>query len=218
MILRASSVRAGAAADVVRLDRPAAWLTVAACAAVLGLLLAGAVAAILASGYAAVAARWLGRRERRRATELARGRVLDSIGSLAADLRAGLPPHPSDTSTMDATSGASDPLSTRVLAAVSLAESTGAPLADLIERIEADARASDRAAAAAEAQRAGARATTLLLAGLPAAGIALGHAIGADPLRVLLHTPIGAACALAALALQLTGLAWSARLARPAVS
>ncbi|HET9517036.1 MAG TPA: hypothetical protein VFO77_04855 [Actinoplanes sp.] len=93
-----------------------------------------------------------------------------------------------------------------------LAERTGAPVADLIDRIEADARAVDRARAATAAQAAGARATALLLAGLPAGGIALGYGIGADPLAVLLHTPLGAACATGAVLLQLGGLAWAERL------
>jgi tight adherence protein B len=97
-------------------------------------------------------------------------------------------------------------------AAARLAEQTGAPLAELVERIEADARAMDRARAAAAAQAAGARATGYLLAGLPIGGIALGYGIGVDPLDVLLHTPIGAACAFGAVVLQLAGLAWTERL------
>ncbi|WP_199180184.1 hypothetical protein [Verrucosispora sp. ts21] len=97
-------------------------------------------------------------------------------------------------------------------AAVRLADRTGAPLADLIERIEADARSADRAVAAAAAQAAGARATAWLLAALPLGGIALGYGIGADPLQVLLHTPIGGACAVTAIALQVVGLLWADRL------
>jgi tight adherence protein B len=93
-----------------------------------------------------------------------------------------------------------------------LAEHTGAPAADLVERIEADARAADRAKASAAAQSAGAQATALLLAALPLGGIALGYAIGADPLRVLLHTPLGAACAAGAVLLQCAGLFWADRL------
>ena len=64
----------------------------------------------------------------------------------------------------------------------------------------------------AAAQAAGARATAWLLAGLPVGGIALGYGIGVDALDVLLHTPIGAGCAIAAAALQLAGLAWAERL------
>lgn len=93
-----------------------------------------------------------------------------------------------------------------------MAERTGAPLAELIERIETDARALDRAREAAAAQAAGSRVTAWLLAGLPAGGIALGYGIGVDPLAVLLRTPIGAACALGAVALQITGLIWTERL------
>ncbi|HEV8569295.1 MAG TPA: hypothetical protein VGQ92_19815 [Actinoplanes sp.] len=94
-----------------------------------------------------------------------------------------------------------------------LAERTGAPAAELLERIEADARGADRAKASAAAQAAGAQATALLLAALPLGGIALGYGIGADPLQVLLHTPLGAACAASAVVLQSAGLLWADRLA-----
>ncbi|WP_435830186.1 hypothetical protein [Micromonospora echinospora] len=97
-------------------------------------------------------------------------------------------------------------------AAIRLADRTGAPLAELVERIEADMRAMDRGLAAAAAQAAGARATAWLLAALPLGGIALGYGIGVDPLRVLLHTPVGAGCAVAATALQVVGLLWAERL------
>jgi tight adherence protein B len=94
-----------------------------------------------------------------------------------------------------------------------LAEHTGAPAADLVERIEADARGADRTKASAAAQAAGAQATALLLAALPLGGIALGYGIGADPLQVLLHTPLGAGCAAIAVLLQSAGLLWADRLA-----
>ncbi|MCA2214570.1 hypothetical protein LDL48_17095 [Wangella sp. NEAU-J3] len=96
-----------------------------------------------------------------------------------------------------------------------LAERTGAPAADLVERLEADARAADRAMASAAAQSAGAQATALLLAALPLGGIALGYGIGVDPLAVLLHTGPGAACAIGAVLLQCAGLLWADRLVGP---
>ncbi|GAA4569576.1 hypothetical protein GCM10023176_26490 [Micromonospora coerulea] len=99
-----------------------------------------------------------------------------------------------------------------VRAAVRLADRTGAPLAELLERIEADARAADRGLAAAAAQAAGARATAWLLAALPLGGIGLGYAIGVDPVAVLLHTPVGGASAVGAVALQIGGLLWAERL------
>jgi tight adherence protein B len=58
----------------------------------------------------------------------------------------------------------------------------------------------------------------LLLAGLPVGGIALGYTIGVDPLHVLLHTPLGAACVGGTLVLQVGGLAWADRLARGGVA
>jgi tight adherence protein B len=53
---------------------------------------------------------------------------------------------------------------------------------------------------------------------MPAAGIGLGAAIGVDPVRVLLHTTPGGVALCSAVALQLGGLAWTARLARVGVA
>jgi tight adherence protein B len=102
----------------------------------------------------------------------------------------------------------------RVDAAVILAQTSGAPLADLLDRLDAHLRAGQRARAIAHAQAAGARASAAILAALPFAGIGLGVAIGADPWHVLLHTAAGGIALSAAVALQLAGLGWTARLAR----
>jgi tight adherence protein B len=170
-----------------------------------GALLGGPVAALALAAYGALAARAVLRRRARQATDQAHRRDLDQIGALAADLRAGLP-----------AGGAigEGPRRTARLAraAVRLADRTGAPLAELLERVEADARTADRGVAAAAAQAAGARATAWLLAALPLGGIGLGYAIGVDPVAVLLHTPVGGGCALAAVALQIGGLLWAERL------
>ncbi|GAA1586761.1 type II secretion system F family protein [Actinoplanes couchii] len=93
-----------------------------------------------------------------------------------------------------------------------LAECTGAPAADLLERIERDGRTADRSARAAGAQAAGSQTTAVMLAVLPVAGIGMGYAIGGDPLDVLLHTPWGSGCAVGALILQVAGLKWAQRL------
>lgn len=177
--------------------------------AVIGVLLGGPVAGVVAGVYATVVVWAIGGRHRRLAASRERVRALDALAAVAADLRAGLPPDPAALSTLD-----DSRVGSLARAAVALAAATGAPLADLLDRIQTDARAADRAQAAAAAQRAGIHATALLLAFLPAAGIGLGHAIGADPLGVLLHTPLGAGCAFGAVSLQLGGLAWSARLAQ----
>ena len=205
--------------------------------AVLAGVLGGPVAAVVAGAYGAAAVRALARRAARRARISRRRELLDHLSSAAADLRAGLPVADALALTgvpaaavaggpLPATGGgaprrwgtdaAHHPLVSRIQAAVALADRTGAPLADLLERIEADARAADRVGAAVAAQAAGFQATAWLLAGLPAAGLALGYAIAADPLRVLLHTPVGAACAVTAVGLQLAGLGWTRRLMRAA--
>jgi tight adherence protein B len=197
-----------------------------------GLMVAGPVAGLVLAIYVALGARAVIRRTRRRRALAARSRSLDNLNALAADLRAGLPvasdpmaagpaasdPTASDAAASDATASCSvdepsDPRLAELTAAVwRLAEQTGAPAADLVERIEADARAGDRARATAAAQAAGAQATALLLAGLPVGGIALGYGIGVDPLQVLLETPVGGVCLIAAAALQSAGLLWADRL------
>lgn len=203
---------------VSRGDRPVIALAAVA-AVLLGALLGSAVAAVVVGGYGLVAARLTIRRRAERARTAHRAKRLDLLAAAAADLRAGLP---AATALAGVDGGADpgpdDPVRSRALAAVVLAEQTGAPLADVLERIEADARGLDRARAAAAAQTAGSRATAWLLAALPLGGIALGYAIGSDPLAVLLHTPIGAACAFGAAALQLAGLAWAGRLTRSATA
>ncbi|WP_435204391.1 type II secretion system F family protein [Micromonospora sp. bgisy143] len=179
-----------------------------------GTLSGGPVAAVAIAGYGTLAARALLRWRANRQAELIRRRGLDLLCGLAADLRAGLPV----PSTMEVASGTGasaagvDRLGDLTSAAVRLADRTGAPLAELIERIEADARATDRGLAAAAAQAAGARATAWLLAALPMGGIGLGYGIGVDPLAVLLHSTVGGVCAVLAVALQVVGLFWAERL------
>jgi tight adherence protein B len=189
-----------------------------------GWLAGGPVAALTSAVYAALGARAVTRAAAGRRDKATRARELDELCALAADLRAGLPPARAVESHGPILDAGSTPqaapgrfrarsrLSDLTTAVWRLAERTGAPAADLVERIERDARAADRARAAAAAQAAGAQATALMLAALPLGGIALGYAIGADPLRVLLHTPTGAACAAIALVLQTVGLWWADRL------
>ncbi|MEV6631400.1 hypothetical protein AB0M54_11680 [Actinoplanes sp. NPDC051470] len=173
----------------------------------IGLVTGGLVAAVVGAVYAVMLVRAVSRAMRRRAAASIRTSSLDELCSLAGDLRAGLPP------TACRTTGLADRRLADLTAAVwRLAERTGAPAADLVERIEDDARAADRATASAQAQAAGAQMTALLLAALPLAGIGLGYSIGADPLQVLLETKLGAACALSAVVLQVAGLLWCDRM------
>ena len=224
---------AGVAAHVRAASRRVpAPLRVGGPAALIGVVVAlpaGGVAGFAAGCYGGLALAAAGRHRRARHAAQHRGALLDLLGAAAADLRAGLPPAAALAGLPPAAVGppgaapaglppAADLLAARAGAALRLADRTGAPLADLLERIEADARTADRTHAAAQAQAAGARATALLLAALPVGGIALGYSMGVDPLSVLRFTPLGAACAAGAIVLQLAGLVWSQRLAQPGVA
>jgi tight adherence protein B len=186
-------------------------------------VLLGAPGGLAAGAYAALGVVVTRRRLRERAAARARTGAVDAVAGLATDLRAGLGLGAALAAATPALSEVDGgervaPVAGRVTAAIELAEATGAPLADVLERLDADLRAADRVRAIALAQLAGARASAWLLAAMPVAGVGLGHAIGADPMRVLLHTPLGAACLLGAVMLQLAGLTWADRLARVGVA
>ncbi|BCJ72116.1 hypothetical protein CS0771_16600 [Catellatospora sp. IY07-71] len=179
----------------------------AAAGLVAGLLAGSPVAALIVAGYAVLGGRlWRGHRLGRSATRQ-RADSLDLIGAAAAELRAGAVGGVGGVLLLPDAE-----LDRLVHAARRLADGTGAPLAELLERLEAQSRAADRADAAAAAQAAGAQLTAVLLAALPVGGLGLGYLIGVDPLRILLHTPVGVGCACGAAVLQAAGLAWTRRL------
>jgi tight adherence protein B len=184
--------------------------------------LSGPVAAVLVLGYALLGLRAARRAAVDRVVTADRGAALDVIGGLAADLRAGAAPAAAVEAARATLSAGGPDLAVRralerLSVACGLSQRLGAPLADLLDRVESDLRGVERARAAVAAQTAGARASAALLALLPAAGVGLGYAMGARPGHVLLHTPAGAACALGALLLQYAGLGWTSRLCRTAV-
>ncbi|MGI5179652.1 type II secretion system F family protein [Dactylosporangium sp. CA-152071] len=100
----------------------------------------------------------------------------------------------------------------RLEAAHRVSEALGTPLADLLDQVEADLRAGQALRLNLAAQTSGAQTTTTLLVGLPVAGLWLGASIGVDPVGQLLHTPLGAACAIVAVALQCAGMLWTGRM------
>jgi tight adherence protein B len=202
------------------LDGPV-WRTVLAAAALPAApagLNGGPVAGAVAAVYTAVIVYEWRRRAIRKRAAADRAAGLDELSTLVADLRAGIPAAVLAAERPGSPETAGSGRLGRLTEAVwSLAERTGAPAADLLERIEADARSADRSAKTAAAQAAGAQTTALLLAALPLAGIALGHGIGADPLGVLFGTPLGALALTAAVFLQCAGLKWAQRLSEKAV-
>ncbi|MEW2299169.1 type II secretion system F family protein [Streptomyces sp. NPDC006655] len=92
----------------------------------------------------------------------------------------------------------------------------GAGLAAGLDRLDAALRADRDQRADLRAQLSGARATALMLAALPALGLLLGSAMGAEPLRVLLHTGAGLGCLAAGTVFEGAGMWWAVRIVRGA--
>ncbi len=95
-----------------------------------------------------------------------------------------------------------------------VAVDSGAGLAAGLDRLESALRAEQDQREDMRSQLAGARSTIGLLALLPVVGLAMGWALGADPLRVLLHTPAGLMCLLVGGVLETAGLCWAARIVK----
>lgn len=92
----------------------------------------------------------------------------------------------------------------------------GAGLAAGLERLEGALRAERDQRADLRAQLAGARSTAVMLAGLPVLGLLMGSALGAAPLRVLLHTGAGLGCLAVGGVLEGAGVWWALRIMRGA--
>lgn len=93
---------------------------------------------------------------------------------------------------------------------------SGTGLAPGLDQL-ADALRAERALAEEiEGELAGPRTTVAVLAALPLVGLLLGAALGAEPVRILLHTPAGLACLVGGALLEAAGLAWTARIVRAA--
>jgi tight adherence protein B len=216
-------------------------------AVLLGALVAGpggAVASAMAAGVGHH--RWRGAALRRRHTaEVAA--LLDAVGVLAAELRAGA--HPANAAAAAATGtravhrvlgavaagaqlGAEIPALlerhtdgepaiadelSRVAAAWALAERHGAALAELMDAVRTDLDVRVRLAGQIKAQLAGPRASSAVLAGLPVLGVLLGQGIGADPWHILTATPVGQLLLVAGTGLAGAGMLWSGRITANAV-
>lgn len=101
----------------------------------------------------------------------------------------------------------------RALAACwTVCATSGSGLAAAVDRLAEGLRAEQAQRRAVDAELAGPRATAGLLAVLPLAGLLMAGGLGADPLHVLLHTPLGLVCLTAGLALEGCGLWWTHRL------
>lgn len=189
--------------------------------------------------------KWLRRGEWRREAERREAAVVELCGAVAGELRAGRPPDGAllaagASAVRDLGAGGSVVLAAArfggdVPAALRRAARTpgaeglgwvagcwqvsvedGAGLAEGLERISGALCAERGQREELRAQLAGPRATAVVLALLPLFGLLLGSGMGADPLRVLLHTPVGAGCLAVGAFLEWAGLAWVAWLVRSA--
>jgi tight adherence protein B len=198
----------------------------------------------LAAGAVAVplVRRWLRARERRRDEDRRAEGVIGLCGATAGELRAGLQPAQALLFAVGATDVLGD-AEAEVLAAARfggdvpdalrtaarqpgaeglagvaacwrVAVDSGAGLAAGLDRLEAALRAEMDQRDELKAQLAGAWSTIVLLALLPVAGLAMGWALGADPLAVLFHSPAGIACLVIGALLETAGLCWAGRIVR----
>jgi tight adherence protein B len=205
-----------------------------------GLFLSTPVVAVLAAVCGGAAGRAVRQRSRAAAAERRARALVEALGALAAELRAG---RPLDEATGTAVDGCPDPATAaalgpvlrlgepppgpaadesaqalvRVAAAVQLSARTGCSLAGVVTAVEDDLRARLHAGQELRSAVAGPRASAAVLAGLPVLGLLMGSGVGADPWRVLTTTGPGTVLLVLGVALELAGTAWSARLVRRAV-
>lgn len=97
----------------------------------------------------------------------------------------------------------------RLAAAWRVADEHGLALAELLDAVRADMLGRRRFRERTEASLAGARATALVLAGLPILGVALGQLMGAEPLGILLGGGMGGILLCIGTTLGCAGLLWT---------
>jgi tight adherence protein B len=164
-----------------------------------------AVAGAIVGGTAAVAVTQAAADRERRRIDAA---VAESVGALAADLRAGRQP-------AEALAALGDDPATRhrsVQAVWTVSEHSGAPTAAVLDRVEQDLRARQGQRREIAAALAGARSAGILLAVLPVLGIGLGGAMGAHPLAVLFADPRGQLALVVGAVLEAVGVLWILRI------
>lgn len=97
-----------------------------------------------------------------------------------------------------------------------VADRSGAPLAGVLDRLAASVRDDLEILREVQSGIAPARASGRLMAVLPLVGLVLGSGMGADPLRFITGSVVGAACVAVGAALACLGVVWIDRVARRA--
>ncbi|MDR2280993.1 MAG: type II secretion system F family protein [Gordonia sp. (in: high G+C Gram-positive bacteria)] len=97
----------------------------------------------------------------------------------------------------------------RLAAAWAASAGRGLPMIDLMQSLRADLAARAEHASRTRAGLAGPRATATVLAMLPLLGVALGQAMGAEPLAVLLRPGVGGILLVIGTGLAVSGVWWT---------
>jgi tight adherence protein B len=139
------------------------------------------------------------------------GPLQPALSSAAAAVAAGLPA--ADALRLAAAAPGAESLR-QVAAAWRVTAATGGRLAAVLDRLTDSLDAERELREELDSALAGPRATVVLLAGLPLMGLALGQAVGAHPLRLLLYRPFGWALLTAAALLDTAGVVVMARITR----
>lgn len=98
------------------------------------------------------------------------------------------------------------------------AEEHGVSLTGAVSGIEDGLRAEQSRRESLAAELAGVRTTMAILGALPIGGLALGAALGVNPVRTLLGSPAGQDCLILGCLLELAGLHWTDRIVSSAES
>ena len=93
---------------------------------------------------------------------------------------------------------------------------TGAPMSATLDQVAASLAADQALTGVIDSELATARATSKVMAALPACGLGIGYLLGGDPGRWLLAGPSGWACLLVGVLLACAGVLWIEALARQA--
>jgi len=139
-------------------------------------------------------------------------RVLDRVATLVS---AGVPP-PRAWDLVGGLPSTTDPAWQDVAAVLRIAERTGAPSAVTLRALAAALRRSATADRAVRVALAGPRTSARVVLALPLFGLALATTWGAGAVGVLVGTPVGWACCVAAAVLVAVGRTWTRRLVRAA--
>ena len=188
--------------------------------------------ALIVLGSAGDVVRRLRRRRQRRQLDRNRANVLAVCESLAADVRAGVPPitalesaapiwPPLAAVARGARLGNDVPAHLRALASTpgagrlgviaaawTVAHRTGAAMASTLDLAARTLRDEQAVAAVIATEIAAARATATVLALLPVGVLVLGQGVGGDSIAFLTATPAGLVCTATGLVLAHLGLAW----------